>query len=124
MQRINPPSLPAPRGYTHAVAATGRLVLLSGQTGEAAGGGLPDQFELALSRLLIALAAAGGQPSHLASATVYTTALAGYRASGKQLGEIWRRLAGPEYPAMAVVEVSRLWDPAALVEIQGMAVIP
>ena len=47
-----------------------------------------------------------------------------YRAHGPELGAIWRRLAGRDYPAMAAIGVARLWDPAALVEIQGQAVIP
>jgi enamine deaminase RidA (YjgF/YER057c/UK114 family) len=36
---------------------------------------------------------------------------------------VWQRLAGRDYPAMAAVGVSRLWDPAALVEVQGIAVV-
>ena len=50
--------------------------------------------------------------------------LADYRAHGREIGAVWRRLAGPDYPAMAAVGVSRLWDRAALVEIQGYAVVP
>jgi enamine deaminase RidA (YjgF/YER057c/UK114 family) len=83
-----------------------------------------EQFELALANLLTALAAAGGQPEHLASLTVYAVDLADYRANGRQIGAAWRKLAGREYPAMAAIGVSRLWDAAALVEVQGFAVIP
>jgi enamine deaminase RidA (YjgF/YER057c/UK114 family) len=83
-----------------------------------------DQFEQALGNLLTALRAAGGGPEHLASLTVYAVDLAGYREAGRELGAIWRRLAGREYPAMAAVGVRRLWDPDALVEVQGFAVVP
>jgi enamine deaminase RidA (YjgF/YER057c/UK114 family) len=82
-----------------------------------------EQFELALANLLTALEAAGGTPTDLASLTVYVVDLADYRAHGKEIGAVWRRLAGRNYPAMAAVGVSRLWDEAALVEVQGFAVI-
>ncbi len=129
IERINPPSLAAPSGFAHAVMATGgRMVFLAGQTaldasGAIVGDTVVEQFELALANLFTALAAAGGMPTDLASLTVYAVDLADYREHGKELGGVWRRLAGRNYPAMAAVGVSRLWDPAALVEVQGFAVI-
>jgi len=129
IERVNPPSLPAPSGFAHAVVATGgRLVFLAGQTaldsaGAICGTTVVEQFELALANLLTALAAAGGQPADLASLTVYVTDLAGYRAHGREIGAVWRRLVGRDYPAMAAIGVSRLWDETALVEVQGHAVI-
>ena len=129
IERVNPPSLPAPSGFAHAVIATGgRLVFLAGQTaldasGAIVGDTVVEQFELALANLLTALAAAGGLPTDLASLTVYVIDLADYRAHGKEIGAAWRRLAGRTYPAMAAIGVSRLWDEAALVEIQGFAVV-
>jgi enamine deaminase RidA (YjgF/YER057c/UK114 family) len=130
MERINPAELVRPSGFSHAVLApAGRLVFLAGQTGNGpdgriVAGGIVPQFEQALANLLTALAAAGGAPEHLASLTVYATDLADYRAQGREIGAVWRRLAGRDYPAMAAVGVSRLWDAAALVEIQGFAVVP
>jgi enamine deaminase RidA (YjgF/YER057c/UK114 family) len=129
IERVNPASLPAPSGFAHAVIATGgQLVFLAGQTaldasGAIAGDNVVEQFELALANLLTALEAAGGMPTDLASLTVYVVDLADYRARGKEIGAVWRRLAGRTYPAMAAVGVSRLWDEAALVEVQGFAVI-
>jgi enamine deaminase RidA (YjgF/YER057c/UK114 family) len=41
-----------------------------------------------------------------------------------ELGEVWRRHFGRRYPAMAVVGVDALFDPAARVELMGVAVIP
>jgi len=129
IERVNPPSLPAPSGFAHAVIATGgRLVFLAGQTaldasGAIVGDTVVEQFELALANLLTALDAAGGLPTDLASLTVYVTDLADYRAQGTEIGAVWRRLAGRTYPAMAAIGVSRLWDEAALVEIQGFAVV-
>jgi enamine deaminase RidA (YjgF/YER057c/UK114 family) len=130
IERVNPPALARPSGFAHAIVATGtRLVFLAGQTaldstGEVVGDTVARQFELALANLLAALRAAGGSAEHLASLTIYAVDLGDYRAHAREIGEAWRRLAGREYPAMAAVGVSRLWDPAALVEIQGYAVIP
>jgi enamine deaminase RidA (YjgF/YER057c/UK114 family) len=87
------------------------------------GGGVVAQFEQALANLLTALAAAGGQPADLVSATIYIVDLADYQAHAKQIGAVWRRLAGADYPAMAGLGVTRLWDPEALVEIQGIAAV-
>jgi enamine deaminase RidA (YjgF/YER057c/UK114 family) len=130
IEAVNPPELGKPSGFAHAVVASGgKLVFLAGQTaldasGAITGADVVAQFEQALANLLTALRAAGGQPDQLTSLTIYATDLAGYRASGREIGAVWRRLAGPRYPAMAAIGVSRLWDEAALVEIQGFAVIP
>jgi enamine deaminase RidA (YjgF/YER057c/UK114 family) len=126
---VDPPSLAAPSGFAHTVIATGgRLVFLAGQTaldanGSIVGTTVVEQFEQALGNLLTALAASGGRPSDLASLTIYAVDLADYRARGREIGTVWRKLAGRSYPAMAAVGVSRLWDEAALVEIQGLAVV-
>ena len=129
-ERVNPPELSPPAGFSHAVVATGsRLVFLAGQTaldadGKVAGDTLPEQFTRALSNLLTALRAAGGTPADLARVTVYATDVAAYRTQARELGRIWRELAGRDYPAMAVVEVARLWDERALVELDGFALLP
>ncbi|MGW7436212.1 RidA family protein [Streptomyces sp. NPDC054849] len=130
LDRINPAELSPATGFSHAVAATGsRLVFLAGQTaldgaGKVVGEGLPEQFEAALANLLAALAAAGGAPADLARVTVYAVDVAAYRECAGELGRIWRRLAGRDYPAMAVIGVVRLWDEQAMVELDGVAVLP
>ena len=128
-ERINPEELARPSGFSHAVSApAGRMVFLAGQIGmdrdgKVAGGGVVPQFEQALGNLLTALAAAGGQPSDLVSLTIYLIDVEDYQSHGREIGAVWRRLTGTGYPAMAGVGVTRLWDPAALVEIQGIAVV-
>lgn len=129
-ERVNPPDLSPPTGFSHAVVATGsRAVFLAGQTaldgdGKVVGDTLPEQFTRALANLLTALRAAGGTPADLARVTVYATDVAAYRAHARELGRVWRRLAGAHYPAMAVVEVARLWDEQAMVELDGFALLP
>jgi enamine deaminase RidA (YjgF/YER057c/UK114 family) len=83
-----------------------------------------EQFELALANLLTALRAAGGGPEHLTSLTVYIVDIDDYRAHAREIGSMWKRLVGSTYPAMAGIGVARLWDAEALVEVQGVAVLP
>ncbi|MFJ9580434.1 RidA family protein [Streptomyces sp. NPDC101191] len=129
LHRHNPAELSPPTGFSHAVTATGtRLVFLAGQTsldrdGKVTGDTLPEQFETALANLLAALRHAGGSPADLARVTVYTTDVDAYRRNAPELGRIWHRLAGRDYPAMAVIGVVRLWDDPALVELDGFAVL-
>ncbi|MFI6877260.1 RidA family protein [Streptomyces sp. NPDC050400] len=129
LDRINPPELSPPTGFSHAVVATGsRLVMLAGQTsldgdGKITGSTLPEQFTRALTNLLTALRHTGGTPADLARVTVYATDIADYRTHARELGRIWKELAGRDYPAMAVIGVTRLWDEQALVELDGTAVL-
>jgi enamine deaminase RidA (YjgF/YER057c/UK114 family) len=128
LERINPPSLARPAGFSHAVVGSGRVVFLAGQTamdgeGRIVGDDVVRQFETALGNLLAALAAAGGRPDQLASLTVYITDMDDYRAHAREVGEVWKRLVGRDYPAMAGIGVARLWDAEALVEVQGFAVL-
>jgi enamine deaminase RidA (YjgF/YER057c/UK114 family) len=128
LERINPDELAAPSGFSHAVVAEGRHVYLAGQTatgpdGRIVGGDVVAQFDLALRNLLTALDAAGGRPDQLASVTIYVVDLDDYKSRARDIGAVWRALVGTTYPAMAGVGVPRLWDDAALVELQGVAVL-
>ncbi|WP_453984802.1 RidA family protein [Brevibacterium casei] len=125
---VNPSSLPKPSGYAHGVRA-GRTVYLGGQTALDAdmrivGGGIVAQFEQAFSNVLTTLAEAGGQPRDLVSVTIYLTDVDDYMANGREIGRLWRSMAGSDYPAMAGIGVTRLWQREALIEIQGIAEIP
>jgi enamine deaminase RidA (YjgF/YER057c/UK114 family) len=127
---VNPETLAPPVGFAHAVeAATGRTVYLGGQAaqgpdGRIIGATLPEQFEVAAGNLVAALAAAGGTPEHLVSLQVYTTDAAAYRAVLSELGAVYRRHLGRHYVATALFEVAGLFDPAAKVELVGIAVVP
>ncbi len=131
LERINPTELGRPSGFSHAVSVSvtaSRLVFLAGQLGTGRDGtivpgGIVAQFEQALANLIAALAAAGGGPGDLVNLTIYIIDVEDYQAHGREIGAVWRRLAGTEYPAMAGVGVTRLWGPEALVEIQGIAAV-
>jgi len=117
---VNPPELPAPVGFAHAVVARG-AVYLGGQIGE--GDTLVEQFDSAASRVLTALKAAGAEAEQLVSLVIYTTDIEGYRAATKELGKAWRRHFGRHYPAIALIGVSALFEPDAQVELMGVAVL-
>ncbi|MFF2298252.1 RidA family protein [Arthrobacter sp. NPDC058127] len=124
---VNPETLPAPSGYAHGILA-GNAVYLGGQTAldrdmHIVPGGIVEQFRQAFSNVLTTLAEAGGQPEDLVSVTIYLTDVDDYIANGREIGRIWREMAGSEYPAMAGIGVTRLWQKEAMIEIQGVAVI-
>lgn len=124
---INPDSLPKPSGYAHGILS-GNTVFLGGQTAldkdmKIVAGGIVEQFRQAFSNVLTTLEAAGGEPKDLVSVTIYLTDVDDYMSNGKEIGRIWRDMAGSEYPAMAGIGVTRLWQKEALIEIQGTAVI-
>ncbi len=126
---VNPDGLLDPVGFSHAVVAgPGRTVYLGGQTGhradESLADGLVDQYAQAVRNVATALDAAGARPEHLVSLTVYTTDAAGYRASLRELGRAHQAALGRHYPAMALFEVTGLFDPRSVVEIVGIAVVP
>jgi enamine deaminase RidA (YjgF/YER057c/UK114 family) len=128
-QVVNPPQLLPAVGFAHAVVSErGRMVHLGGQTGHRADGSLPDgllaQFDQAAANVAIVLDAVGGDPRHLVSMQVFVADVEDYRAHLRTLGEAYRRHLGRHYPAMALVEVSGLFDPDALVELVAVAVIP
>jgi len=124
-----PPGWPRPRGYANGIAASGRFVFTSGVVGwdedeTFLSGTLAGQFRQALLNTIAILAQGGAGPPHIARMTWYVTSLNDYRAQLREIGAAWRELMGANYPAMAVVEVSGLVEPTALVEIETTAVVP
>jgi enamine deaminase RidA (YjgF/YER057c/UK114 family) len=125
---VNPASLPKPSGYSHGTLS-GNTLYLGGQTAldaqmQIVPGGIVEQFRQAFSNVLTTLAEAGGVPEDLVSITIYLTDIPDYLAHGREIGRAWRELAGPVYPAMAGIGTTALWQPEAMIEILGVAVIP
>ncbi|HEY6224392.1 MAG TPA: Rid family hydrolase [Gemmatimonadales bacterium] len=122
---INPSSLGQPSGWNNGMRgpAGGRVLFVAGQTGAGAGG-MAQQWERALERVVTVVRAAGGSPEDIGRMTVYVTDRAAYLGARHALGEVHRRHMGRHYPAMALVEVRALVDEGALVEIEATAVIP
>ena len=117
---VNPPELPKPSGFSHALVA-GNTVYLAGQVGS--GETLVDQFDGAAENLLTALRASGGDADDLVSLQVFVRDVAAYRAALSEIGHVWRKHFGNHYPAMGLFGVTELFDPGLQVELMGVAVI-
>ena len=127
---VNPVDLAPAVGFAHAVTpVAGRAVHVAGQIasgpdGAVVGSSLTEQFDVALSNMISALAAAGARPEHLVSMLVFTTAMTDYRTSRREIGTVWRARLGRHFPAVALLGVTELYEPSALVEIVAWAVVP
>lgn len=124
---VNAPELAVPVGFSHAVVAED-TVYLGGQIAAAPDGAvvgetIAEQFDQAAANLMTALRAAGGQPDDLVSLQVFVTSVAEYKDSLSQLGQVWRRHFGRRYPAMGLFGVTELFEPAAKIELMGVAVL-
>jgi enamine deaminase RidA (YjgF/YER057c/UK114 family) len=130
-EAVNPAALGASRGFTHGwIAPAGaRLLFVAGQTaadaaGRVAHAGFAEQFDAALARTLAVVEAAGGRPDDVVRMTVYVTDMQAYRDARAAIGTMWKARLGRHYPAMALVEVTRLVDEGAVVEIEATAALP
>lgn len=125
---LQPDGWPEPKGYANGVLAEGRMVFTGGLVGWDKDGkfgrGFTAQMRQTLQNTLDVLAVAGAGPQHIVRMTWYVTSVDKYRRSRKELGAIWRETMGSVYPPMALVEVKRLVEKAALLEIETTAVIP
>lgn len=125
---LQPPGWPAPRGYSNGMMGRGRVVLVGGQIGWDEAGRFPEglvaQTRQALLNILAVLKEAGGGPEHVGRLTWYVVDMAEYRASLRDLGPVYRDVMGRHFPAMALVQVVSLVEPAARVEIEATAIIP
>ncbi len=130
-EHVNPEELGAPRGFSHGMLgpAGGRVLFVAGQDaadaeGQVTADDFVEQFERALVKTLAVVRAAGGEPAHIGRMTIYVTDLDAYRGRRPEIGRVYRALMGRHFPAMALVEVSRLVDPRGKVEVEATAVLP
>lgn len=130
MEIVQPEGWAAPRGYSNAVWARGRIVALAGQVGW---NPLTEAFESddfaaqtrqALENIAALLRAAGAEPEHLVRMTWFVVDRRQYRAALREVGRAYRAVIGPHFPAMSLVQVAALLEDGALVEIEATAVVP
>jgi enamine deaminase RidA (YjgF/YER057c/UK114 family) len=126
---VEPDGWVKPRGYANGMRARGEVLAIAGQIGWNAAGELvsdrfAEQFGQALENVVEIVRAAGGQVEDLVSLTIYVLDRQEYLGAAAELGDRYRKLMGKHYPAMALVIVAGLLEPAARVEIQGLAVMP
>lgn len=126
---INPAHFPRPRGYSNGVMGQGRLLYVAGQIGWDKDARIvsPDfatQFLQALDNVIDVVREAGGATEHIVKLLAFVTDLDAYRDATRAIGEGWHARLGKYYPAMSLVKVSGLLEPGALVEIEGVALVP
>jgi enamine deaminase RidA (YjgF/YER057c/UK114 family) len=127
-QILQPSGWPAPKGYANGIAADGRIVVTGGVIGwdskNHLSAGFVAQVRQTLSNISTILAEGGARPEHLVRLTWYVVDMEEYLSNLKELGQIYREIFGAHYPAMALVQVVRLVETAARVEIEATAVVP
>lgn len=128
---INPHSLGAPSGYSNGLLTefSGRLLFIAGQIAwnqkhEIVGDDFVEQFDQALANVITVVGEAGGKASDVARLVIYVTDKNEYRERTREVGERYRKHMGKHFPAMVLVQVAGLFDDAAKVEIEGIAVLP
>ena len=129
MQVLLPTGWPRPKGYANGVSASGRMVFVAGMIGWDEQcvfhtGDLVGQVRQALKNVVAVLTEAGAKPEHIVRLTIYVTSIQEYLPLRDDLVPIWKSIMGDHYPAIAMVQVVRLVEHAAKVEIEATAVLP
>ena len=129
MKALLPPGWPRPKGYANGISARGRTIFTAGVVGwdereHFVSEDMAGQFRQVLKNIVAILAEDGARPEHIVRMTWYVTSRDEYVRDIRRIGEIYREIMGKCYPAMAVVQVAGLVDPAARIEIEATAVVP
>ena len=125
IQFLNPPTLPTPPGYSQvAVLSSGTLIVIAGQVALDNQGTVVGKGDFALQtkqvfrNLIAALEAAGAGPQHLVKLTTFVTDVSDL-AAFRQVRDQFIDSARP--PASTLVQVSRLFRPEFLIEVEALA---
>ena len=125
---LNPAGWPRPKGFANGILARGEMVFVGGMIGQDSQGRFADgfvaQMKLALENIAAVLKEAGATPAHIVRLTWYVRDIDEYLADLPALGAAYREVMGRQFPAMAVVEVTRLVESQARLEIEATAVLP
>jgi enamine deaminase RidA (YjgF/YER057c/UK114 family) len=129
MRALLPPGWPRPSGFANGVAAEGRMVFTAGiigwdETERIVAPDLAGQLRQILLNTLAILAEDGAGPEHVVRMTWYVVDVDEYRLSLAEIGAVYKEVMGRNFPAMAVVQVGALVEPAARIEIETIAVVP
>ncbi len=129
MEFLQPEGWARAKGYANGVVAEGRLIILGGQIGWNSNQVFESdefipQFRQTLTNIVTLLGEAGAGPENLVRLTWFITDRDAYLDSQKAMGEVYRDIMGRNYPAMSVVQVVRLIEARALIEIEATAVLP
>lgn len=129
MQILQPPGWRRPSGYSNGIAAEGRLLFIAGLVGwdknrEFQSDDFIDQTAQTLKNIVTVLAEADATPEHITRMTWYIIDKQEYIARQREMGEVYRKVIGRNFPATAMLEVSALMEDRAKVEIETTAVLP
>jgi len=129
MDILHPLGWARPKGYSNGIAASGRMVFVSGMVGwdeqeRFQATDLIGQVRRALANVVAVLKEGGAQPEHIVRMTWYLRDKRAYLAAGREIGAAYREIIGKHFPAMTAIEVTDLIEDAALVEIEVTAVLP
>lgn len=102
----------------------GDLLFVSGQAGYAddgqiVEGGFRAQGEQAFANLRRALEAGGSSLSNVAKVTIFLTGMANF----SEVVELRRKYFTAPYPADTIVEITSLYTPEAMIEIEAIAAV-
>jgi enamine deaminase RidA (YjgF/YER057c/UK114 family) len=127
MKHLLPEGWPRPSGYSNGILTEGKMVFVAGMVGWDETGkfeaGLVKQFRKVLESTVAVLAEGGATPGDIVRMTWFVKDLDDYRNNVAGIGEAWRDVIGKNYPVMAVIGISDLVEPDALIEIETTAVI-
>jgi enamine deaminase RidA (YjgF/YER057c/UK114 family) len=129
MRALLPPGWPRPSGFSNGIAADGRMVFTAGiigwdEKGRIVAPDLAGQLRQVLLNTLAILAEDGAGPEHIVRMTWYVVDINEYRFGLAEIGAAYKEIMGRVFPAMAVVQVTALVEPAARIEIETTAMVP
>jgi len=127
-ETLHPPDWPQPKGYANGIKARGEFIFVGGMVGwdekERFPEGFVPQAKQALQNIVAVLAEGNARPEHVVRLTWYVIDMDEYLAARMELGAAYRAVMGEHFPAMALIQVGRLFEPQARLEIEATAVLP
>jgi enamine deaminase RidA (YjgF/YER057c/UK114 family) len=125
---LHPKHWPVPKGYANGMMAEGRILVTGGIVGWDENGVFPEGFvaqaRQTFENICAILAEGGAGPQHIVRLTWYVVDIEEYLANLRELGRAYRAVLGTHYPAMALVQVVRLVEKQARLEIEATAIVP
>jgi enamine deaminase RidA (YjgF/YER057c/UK114 family) len=127
-ESLQPKGWPQPKGYANGIKARGEFVFVGGMVGWDEQERFPDGFiaqaKQALQNIVAVLNEGGARPEHVVRLTWYVLDMDEYLGARRALGAVYREVMGDHFPAMALVQVARLFESKARLEIEATAVLP
>lgn len=128
IRRVNPRELSIPPGYSQIVdVRTSRIIFIAGQTAVDCNGELVGRNDIAMQadqvfrNLAAALQSVGCTASNLVKLTIFLRDIGHLRTYREARNHFFATVTPPAAPAVTLVEVSKLYGPDFLIEIEAIA---